>query len=363
VHSTQLPPFHGLCVTNEERRGEGGTRREKPVRRGVCLKWRDRPDNNNATSNCLARSCTQKGPSRKEEETVDPILALWETPGRYPMVRGSVEHLTQLCNGLPSYSKVQLNRNTHKVFVFYNNFCSPSSTFANSPLGSTTSFSRSSYLTIDDQSVSLFWYQTTIWDPRPIFFSPHGYYLKPFAVFFSLGRPPGREDWSVICSDDTGPCQRCHSLVQVPQNLIPYFTVSFETGFPFCRLLRLAGIRWRYSNPPPRGWLMSFSRPSVSLCSPGTDRIENVSSIIACSLVAGEHLVHKAVHWSWLLFCRLFYTAVVWQWMYSHITFIQRNKFNRRIWVCLCSFRPLLTTFTRLRHWDVCWHQTSVCSS
>jgi hypothetical protein len=25
------------------------------------------------------------------------------------------------------------------------------------------------------------------------------------------------------------------------------------TGFPFCRLLRLAGLRWRYSNPPPHG--------------------------------------------------------------------------------------------------------------
>jgi hypothetical protein len=25
------------------------------------------------------------------------------------------------------------------------------------------------------------------------------------------------------------------------------------TGFPFCRLLRLAGQRWRYSNPPPHG--------------------------------------------------------------------------------------------------------------
>jgi hypothetical protein len=29
------------------------------------------------------------------------------------------------------------------------------------------------------------------------------------------------------------------------------------TGFPFRRLLRLAGLRWRYSNPPPRG---EFSR-------------------------------------------------------------------------------------------------------
>jgi hypothetical protein len=35
------------------------------------------------------------------------------------------------------------------------------------------------------------------------------------------------------------------------QNLRPNFTVSFETEFPFCRLLRLAELRWRYSNPPP----------------------------------------------------------------------------------------------------------------
>jgi hypothetical protein len=25
------------------------------------------------------------------------------------------------------------------------------------------------------------------------------------------------------------------------------------TGFPLCCLLRLAGLRWRYSNPPPPG--------------------------------------------------------------------------------------------------------------
>jgi hypothetical protein len=30
------------------------------------------------------------------------------------------------------------------------------------------------------------------------------------------------------------------------------------TGFPFRRLLRLAGIRWRYSNPPPHGILFSI---------------------------------------------------------------------------------------------------------
>jgi hypothetical protein len=31
------------------------------------------------------------------------------------------------------------------------------------------------------------------------------------------------------------------------------------TGFPFCRLLRLAGLRWWYYNPPPHGCMTSFS--------------------------------------------------------------------------------------------------------
>jgi hypothetical protein len=29
--------------------------------------------------------------------------------------------------------------------------------------------------------------------------------------------------------------------------------------FPFCRLLRLAGLWWRYSTPPPHGWLRTGS--------------------------------------------------------------------------------------------------------
>jgi hypothetical protein len=45
--------------------------------------------------------------------------------------------------------------------------------------------------------------------------------------------------------------QCCHSWVQVPQNLGPHLTHSFETEFPFCRLLRLAGLGWRYSNLSP----------------------------------------------------------------------------------------------------------------
>jgi hypothetical protein len=46
----------------------------------------------------------------------------------------------------------------------------------------------------------------------------------------------------------------CHSSVQGPQNSWTHLAVSFETtGFPFCCLLWLAGLRWRYSNLPPHG--------------------------------------------------------------------------------------------------------------
>jgi hypothetical protein len=79
-----------------------------------------------------------------------------------------------------------------------------------------------------------------------------------------------------------GPRQRSHSHVPVLQDSWPYFTVSDSrlpqpggpgpciyisqeqggpviprgTGFPFRRLLRLAGLRWRYSNPPQHGVTM-----------------------------------------------------------------------------------------------------------
>jgi hypothetical protein len=39
-----------------------------------------------------------------------------------------------------------------------------------------------------------------------------------------------------------------------------YLTLSFETEFPCCRLLRLAGLRLWYSSPPPHG-VTSVGRP------------------------------------------------------------------------------------------------------
>jgi hypothetical protein len=50
-----------------------------------------------------------------------------------------------------------------------------------------------------------------------------------------------------------GSRQRSHSRVWVPWNSRPYFTVS-DWRLPFRRLLRLAGLRWKYSTPPPHGF-------------------------------------------------------------------------------------------------------------
>jgi hypothetical protein len=87
-----------------------------------------------------------------------------------------------------------------------------------------------------------------------------------------------------------GPRQRSHSRVRLPRDLWPHFTVSDSglpqprdpgrriyipqeqggpviprgTGFPFHRLLRLAGLWWRYSNPPARG-LTTSTTPLYSL--------------------------------------------------------------------------------------------------
>jgi hypothetical protein len=47
-----------------------------------------------------------------------------------------------------------------------------------------------------------------------------------------------------------GSRQRSHSQVRVPWDSQPNFTLS-DSRLPFRRLLRLSGLRWRYSKTPP----------------------------------------------------------------------------------------------------------------
>jgi hypothetical protein len=68
-----------------------------------------------------------------------------------------------------------------------------------------------------------------------------------------------------------GPGQRSHSQVRVPRDS-SYFTVPYSrlphlegqvyspgTGFHFRCLLQLAGLRWKYSIPPPHGKFTSLN--------------------------------------------------------------------------------------------------------
>jgi hypothetical protein len=100
-----------------------------------------------------------------------------------------------------------------------------------------------------------------------------GAHLGPATNFsFSLKFSLDICEFVIYCTIVSGLCQSNHSWVEIFQNSRPYFTVSFQTlptwrarspylyslgtGWPsytpgpFCHLLRLTGLRWRYSNPP-----------------------------------------------------------------------------------------------------------------
>jgi hypothetical protein len=70
--------------------------------------------------------------------------------------------------------------------------------------------------------------------------------------------------WCVLFTISAGPHQRSYYRVRVPWDWRPHFTVS-DSRLSFRRLLRLEGLRWRYSTPTSR------KRPSpidVDACLP-----------------------------------------------------------------------------------------------
>jgi hypothetical protein len=108
-----------------------------------------------------------------------------------------------------------------------------------------------------------------------------------------------------------GPRQRSNSQVRVPRDSCPHSTVPDSrlpqpggpgpriyipqehggsvtppgTGFHFRRLLRLAGLRWKYSTPPPHGPRLNFCsswppyNPSARTTAENT--VSNSTSVIA----------------------------------------------------------------------------------
>jgi hypothetical protein len=130
----------------------------------------------------------------------------------------------------------------------------------------------------------MFWCQETFWGLRP-----DVYYCQTFEgllMCYALSD----EGTGLPFTTAAGPLQRSRSWVRVPQGSWPHFTLSNSrlpqpggtgpriyipreqggpvippgTGFPFRRFLRLVGLRWRYSNPPPRG-VVDFLKVKIIL--------------------------------------------------------------------------------------------------
>jgi hypothetical protein len=135
-----------------------------------------------------------------------------------------------------------------------------------------------------------------------------------------------------------GPRQRSQSRVGVPRYSRPYLTVSDSrlpqpgwpgsriyipqeqggpvippgTGFPFHRLLRLAGLRWRRSNPPPQGpnstkvkVTLRLNRTSPRYIAPARTAQKTSLPLFRVLSLPGKR-VHRAVPYQRLFYCRLF---------------------------------------------------------
>jgi hypothetical protein len=104
----------------------------------------------------------------------------------------------------------------------------------------------------DGQSVSLSRCQVPIWSLRPDFC-----YCQTIS---------GLLIWGALSEERTG---LSFTLLQALARAVIFGSESRGTrdlilllqirDFPFRRLLRFAGLRWRYSNPPPRGSLISLT--------------------------------------------------------------------------------------------------------
>jgi hypothetical protein len=96
------------------------------------------------------------------------------------------------------------------------------------------------------QSANLSWNKSPIWGLRP--------------DYYSCQTVAGLLLWGALSDERTGlsftiaggPRQRSLSRVRVPWDWRPYL-LSYIRDFPFRRLVRLAGLRWRYSTPLPHG--------------------------------------------------------------------------------------------------------------
>jgi hypothetical protein len=114
--------------------------------------------------------------------------------------------------------------------------------------------------------------------------------------------------WDALSGERTGPSftiaagprQCSHSLVRVPWTR-GHILLSQIRDFPFRRLLRLAGLRWRYSTPPPHGMRQTllynhFARTEYK--TPFPNNVPFVVGVFINPLLSNQRLIR--LHYSCL---------------------------------------------------------------
>jgi hypothetical protein len=135
-----------------------------------------------------------------------------------------------------------------------------------------------------------------------------------------------------------------------------HILLSQIRDIPFCRVLRLAGLRWRYSTPPPHGILLHcFVAPTVFLIPLCTDRVENIvsnsNSNFACaSVAAGNCLLIRWLETDCItpLFHRLFpvhatiYNKKFWEELIAKFLFNTNSGCYGNLKVLIVQMRGLM---------------------
>jgi hypothetical protein len=138
------------------------------------------------------------------------------------------------------------------------------------------------YVTIDGQSVSLSCNRAPIWSLRPNF-----YFCQSVADLFLWG----------ALSNEKRVCRLQLLLVLASAVILrseslgtrDHILLSQIQGFPFCRLLRISGLRWRYSTSPPHGRTIFLSLHIEHVIRHGSYRKhQSNSSVVMRVFIAAE---------------------------------------------------------------------------
>jgi hypothetical protein len=108
------------------------------------------------------------------------------------------------------------------------------------------------------------WYQATFRNPLPIFLSRSRKLSSDIAIFVVWGAFSGGRYGSNLPVQVLLGLASAVTLGSKSPRTRGHISLPRLRRFPFCRLLRLAGLLWRDSNPPPNGGV--FFRVGVGTC-------------------------------------------------------------------------------------------------